>query len=110
MSAGLRLALQGRRRISVIALAATLAVGFTSDAGHGPVIRGAWRDSLPAMTEPTHLQFVAAKSEPLPAPPELGNGPALSTHEVFGFAPYWTLPNESGYPLAGLTTVAYFGV
>jgi len=31
-------------------------------------------------------------------------------HEVFGFAPYWTLPQEQSYDFASLSTVAYFGI
>lgn len=31
-------------------------------------------------------------------------------HEVFGFAPYWTLPQEQSYDFSSLSTVAYFGV
>jgi hypothetical protein len=38
------------------------------------------------------------------------NGPALNPHEVFGFAPYWTLDQSGGFDLKGLTTVAYFSV
>jgi GH18 family chitinase len=37
-------------------------------------------------------------------------GPALQPHEVFGFAPYWTLAQSGGFDLKGLTTVAYFSV
>jgi spore germination protein YaaH len=34
----------------------------------------------------------------------------LRQHELFGFAPYWTLGSQAGYDLRDLTTVAYFGV
>src|SRR5690348_7870765 len=31
-------------------------------------------------------------------------------HEIFGFAPYWTLPQEQAFDFSSLSTVAYFGV
>jgi hypothetical protein len=34
----------------------------------------------------------------------------LRPHEIFGFAPYWTLPQSTGFNLAGVTTLAYFSV
>ena len=40
----------------------------------------------------------------------MANAPPLASHEVFGFAPYWTLPAESGFDVNGLTTLAYFSV
>ena len=51
----------------------------------------------------------AAVTAPAPAPPELSTA-VLKPHEVFGFAPYWTLATSSGFDLTDLTTVAYFGV
>ena len=52
----------------------------------------------------------AATAPPTPAPPSLEGQPALRAHEMFGFAPYWTLPISSGFNLDGLTTLAYFSV
>ena len=52
----------------------------------------------------------AATAPPAPAPPSLAGAPTLRPHEVFGFAPYWTLPSSSGFNLTGLTTLAYFSV
>ena len=34
----------------------------------------------------------------------------LQSHEVFGYAPYWTLPQSSGFDVKDLTTLAYFSV
>ena len=51
----------------------------------------------------------AAVTAPAPAPPGLSTA-VLKPHEVFGFAPYWTLAASSGFDLNDLTTVAYFGV
>ena len=35
---------------------------------------------------------------------------ALRAHELFGFAPYWTLGGQAGFDVRDLSTVAYFGV
>jgi len=51
-----------------------------------------------------------ATAPPLPAPPSLAGSPVLRPHEVFGFAPYWTLPAAGGFDVAGMTTLAYFSV
>ena len=34
----------------------------------------------------------------------------MQSHEVFGYAPYWTLPQSSGFDVKDLTTLAYFSV
>ena len=52
----------------------------------------------------------AASAPPAPAPPSLANAPALRSHEIFGFAPYWALPQEESFDVTGLTTLAYFSV
>ena len=36
--------------------------------------------------------------------------PPLKPHEVFGFAPYWTLPQSKGFNVAGISTLAYFSL
>jgi di-N-acetylchitobiase len=59
---------------------------------------------------PSTAELPAAIAAPAPAPPSLEGAPALRPHEIFGFAPYWTLPNSSGFDLAGVTTLAYFSV
>lgn len=51
-----------------------------------------------------------ATTAPLPAPPAVAVSPTLRPHEVFGFAPYWTLPSSGGFDVADLSTVAYFGL
>ncbi len=52
----------------------------------------------------------AASSAPAPAPPSLAGSPPLQSHEIFGYAPYWTLPESSGFDVKNLTTLAYFSV
>lgn len=51
-----------------------------------------------------------ATAPPAPAPPSLADAPPLKPHEVFGFAPYWTLGQSSGFNLAGISTLAYFSL
>jgi len=66
-------------------------------------------NSAQAFAHPSsHL--AAATSAPEPAPPSLAGAPPLQSHEVFGYAPYWTLPESSGFDVKDLTTLAYFSV
>src|SRR5665213_1011866 len=44
----------------------------------------------PASHQSSHL--APATSAPVPAPPSLAAAAPLQSHEVFGYAPYWTLP------------------
>ena len=65
-----------------------------------------------AFAPPAHKTFklAQAKGKPLAAPPSLAAEPSLQSHEIFAFAPYWTLPEESGFDLNDLSTVSYFGL
>jgi spore germination protein YaaH len=63
---------------------------------------------VPTTTTTTVLP--AATAPPAPAPPSLADAPPLRPHEVFGFAPYWTLPLSAGFNVAQITTIAYFSV
>ncbi|HEX4212809.1 MAG TPA: hypothetical protein VIA06_05715, partial [Candidatus Dormibacteraeota bacterium] len=65
------------------------------DPGHTPV---SGPIALPPATTPG-----------LPAPSTLTAGP-LSSRETFGFAPYWTLDDETSFDVSELTTIAYFGL
>jgi Glycosyl hydrolases family 18 len=51
-----------------------------------------------------------ATSTPAPAPPSLAGAAPLQSHEIFGYAPYWTLPQSAGFDVQDLTTLAYFSV
>jgi hypothetical protein len=62
----------------------------------------------PGSTTPVNLPV--ATTPPIPAPPSLASAPALRPHEVFGFAPYWTLSQSSGFDLSQLSTLAYFSI
>ena len=59
-------------------------------------------------SKPLHLP--AATSTPDAAPPSLASAPPLRPHEIFGFAPYWTLPVSSGFDVSDMTTLAYFSI
>jgi len=61
-----------------------------------------------AQAQPPQLTPVTQPASP--PPPAVALSQPLKPHEVFGFAPYWTLDQASGYDLRDLTTVAYFGV
>ncbi len=56
------------------------------------------------------MQLAAASAPPAPAPPAVAASPVLGTHQIFGFAPYWTLPDSAGFDVADFTTLAYFSL
>jgi spore germination protein YaaH len=47
---------------------------------------------------------------PVAAPTSVATANPLSSHEVFGFVPYWSLDQSAGFSVAGLTTLDYFSV
>jgi hypothetical protein len=57
----------------------------------------------------THLHLAPATSAPAPALPLVAQA-RTSSHEVFGYAPYWALPQASSFPVEDLSTLAYFSV
>jgi hypothetical protein len=104
--------------LAVVAGVFVLAVGLVaaflapvSPSGHrdaafaAPVTQ---RQDPSAVHRTAHL--AAATTAPAPAPPSLASSAPLQSHEVFGYAPYWTLPQSSGFDVADLTTLAYFSV
>ncbi len=58
----------------------------------------------------TTVNLPSATVPPAPAPPSLAAAPPLRPHEVFGFAPYWTLSQSSGFDLSQISTIDYFSV
>ncbi len=89
------------------ALAATVT---DPGAGHGQNVSIMNRMAKAFASSSSVAALPAATAPPAPAPPSLEGAPALRPHEVFGFAPYWTLPSSPGFDLSGLTTLAYFSV
>ncbi len=56
----------------------------------------------------SHL--VPATAPPPPAPAAVVDTAPLRSHEVFGFAPYWSLGQAATFDVSGFTTLAYFAV
>jgi hypothetical protein len=56
------------------------------------------------------VKLLPATAPPAPAPPALANAAPLRPHEVFGFAPYWTLSQSGGFNVSGISTLAYFSI
>jgi hypothetical protein len=95
------------------ALAGTIAVGSTAPAAGRT--SGASNSSIMARMAHQYgaeklIDLPAATTAPAPAPPSLAGAPALKSHEIFGFAPYWTLPQASTFNVSDLTTLSYFSV
>jgi Glycosyl hydrolases family 18 len=61
-------------------------------------------------SDETPAPLPAATAPPQPAPPSLANAAPLRPHEVFGFAPYWTLSQSAGFNVQGISTLAYFSI
>ncbi len=79
----------------------------------GPITTPAMSGLLGSVphSAPAHTPVLPpASAPPAPAPPSLATATPLAPHEVFGFAPYWTLPQSGGFDVQGLTTIAYFAV
>jgi hypothetical protein len=64
--------------------------------------------AIPVTT--TTASLPAATTPPAPAPPSLADAPPLRPHEVFGFAPYWTLSQNAGFDFSQISTIAYFSI
>jgi hypothetical protein len=96
-------------------LAGSTSVSFVSSAS-GAARRGggaaADASGNRAQAAAVHLSpsLPAATSTPEPDPPSLASSAPLAPHEIFGYAPYWTLPGSSGFDVQDLTTLAYFSV
>ena len=61
-------------------------------------------------TETAADQMALPPATQAPTPLPAANETPLPSHQVFGFAPYWTLGQSSAFDVAGLTTIAYFSV
>ena len=118
-----------RRTAAVAAVALVVvmaAVGVSGGAGSGPALTARSTDAAVSpgfdasgMSQilgaagfgaGTSVHLARAAAPPPPAPPSLADEPPLRPHEVFGFAPYWSLGQATGYDLSGYTTVAYFAL
>jgi hypothetical protein len=112
----------GRRRLGPVLiglLALILLTGSTSTtfrsaggADRGPLLATVADQGNGIQASQVHTvpPLPAATSVPDPAPPSLAGSAPLQSHEIFGYAPYWTLPQSSGFDVQDLTTLAYFSV
>ncbi len=102
--------------VSVLALALTVSlitVAHASTNAPTPVSgRVGNATSPPSGNRVAHKApgLAPARVPPAPAPPAVAAGPPLASHEVFGFAPYWSLGQSAQFNVAGLSTLAYFSV
>ncbi|HEV7677224.1 MAG TPA: glycosyl hydrolase family 18 protein [Candidatus Dormibacteraeota bacterium] len=65
----------------------------------------------PALAAPAaHPRGVTRAAVSAQAAPHVASGNGILNREVFGFAPYWALPQWTEWQLNLLSTVAYFGV
>ena len=99
-------------------LALALALGFLVP-GHAnlkaPTPRSApvaniQSPQLESPVAPKAAVLAPATVPPVAAPTSVATAAPLAPHEVFGFAPYWSLDQSAGFNVAGLTTLAYFSV
>ncbi|MGO8872115.1 MAG: glycosyl hydrolase family 18 protein [Acidimicrobiales bacterium] len=98
--------------LALLLLAGSASTSFGSAGNAAPTGRGPGDQGNRVQASKEHLSadLPAATAAPLPAPPSLASSPPLQSHEVFGYAPYWTLPQSSGFDVQDLTTLAYFSV
>ena len=110
---------QARHMAAALLLSLVLVVGLVTSlvtssasaprkrvAAHSTPIAG--NRGEPASHQSSHL--APATSAPVPASPSLAAAAPLQSHEVFGYAPYWTLPQSASFDVLNLTTLAYFSV
>ena len=102
---------------ALVLLAGSTSVSFESSATG--VLRHLHPSSVPALATGNQAQAAqvhltpdlpAATVAPAPSPPLLVDSAPLQSHEIFGYAPYWTLPQSPGFDVQDLTTLAYFSV
>ncbi|MHB8439380.1 MAG: glycosyl hydrolase family 18 protein [Acidimicrobiales bacterium] len=56
------------------------------------------------------LALPVASAPPAPAPPALAASPPLRSHEIFAFAPWWNIAEQSSFDVKDMTTLAYFSL
>ena len=98
--------------LAVLLLAGSTSTSFGSSAGGASDSGGPSDVGNRAQAIRVHAvsDLPVATTAPAPAPPSLAASPPLQSHEIFGYAPYWTLPQSSGFDVKDLTTLAYFSV
>jgi hypothetical protein len=78
--------------------------------GNRQLLENAALTDATAATTTTSTSLPAATTPPAPAPPSLADAAPLRAHEIFGFAPYWTLSESSGFDVSHISTIDYFSI
>ena len=61
-------------------------------------------------TAPKVVTLHAATAPPDPVPPAVSQAAPIRPHEVFAFAPYWSLSSAGSTAVGSASTLAYFGL
>ena len=109
-----RMGAAGGALVTLVAVIVLVGSFLTSSAGAGhaasTATTGPSSGNRAQAAEHRSSHLAAATSAPLPTPPSLAGAAPIQSHEVFGYAPYWTLPQSSTFDVKDLTTLAYFSV
>ncbi len=89
---------------------ATSSIGDGGNGGLNASAMSRMLGSRPRGSLKASVDLPPASAPPTPAPPSLADAPPLQPHEIFGFAPYWTLNQSANFDVSGMTTLAYFSV
>lgn len=97
---------------SLALLIGSLAAGLTMTTAASPPTRAHVGEAAAADRLLGHhsVNLAPATSTPAPAVPLIALAQPTSSHEVFGYEPYWSLPQESQLPVHDFSTIAYFSV
>ena len=113
---------RGAAPVSVVAVVASLLVASVALGNTGAPAAATTHSAVTAEPSPhswsalAHLQdqatleLPAATAPPPPAPPALTAAGPLQPHEIFAFAPWWTLAQQGAFDVKDMTTIAYFSV
>lgn len=115
--------LKRRKSVAVMALSVLLALfslGIYQITQHNPaalastqgagLARGNAQILKTAAITAATVSLPVSTTPPAAAPPSLATAAPLRPHEVFGFAPYWTLSQSAGFDVSKLSTIAYFSI
>lgn len=84
--------------------------GVSVVSGNAQLAAVSLSDSDAGSAAVTLTTLPAATAPPAPSPPSLATAPPLRPHEVFGFAPYWTLDQSAGFDVNRISTFDYFSI
>jgi hypothetical protein len=104
----------GVAAVAVILIVGLVASFVTSSASatheHATATTGPSSGNRAQAADHPRSHLPAATTAPAPTPPTLAASGPLRSHEVFGYAPYWTLPQSAAFDVKDLTTLAYFSI